>query len=74
MEGMQIKFTMFKNEDIEKYTGNLTKEVLKKTGALIASGRERDGKNPNNTYLVINTDEPYANEIVEILKKNGHWG
>jgi hypothetical protein len=26
-----------------------------------------------NTYLVINTDEPYADEIIEILKKNGHW-
>jgi len=26
-----------------------------------------------NEYLVINTDEPYAEEIIEILKRNGHW-
>lgn len=25
-------------------------------------------------YLVINTDEPYAEEVIDILKRNGHWG
>ena len=25
-------------------------------------------------YIVINQDESYADEVIEILKKNGHWG
>jgi hypothetical protein len=50
------------------------KAVLKKTSELIRAGREKDGKNPNNKYLVINVDEPYADEVIEILKRNGHWG
>lgn len=36
--------------------------------------REALGKNPDNEYIVINIDEPYINEIIEILKKNNHWG
>lgn len=27
----------------------------------------------NKEYIVINTDEPYINEVIDILKKNGHW-
>lgn len=45
-------------------------------GATIDSHRIDAGKQPasNNTYIVINTDEPYAPEVVEILKRYGHWG
>jgi chemotaxis regulatin CheY-phosphate phosphatase CheZ len=24
-------------------------------------------------YIVINMDEPYAEEVTEIMKKHGHW-
>jgi hypothetical protein len=37
-------------------------------------GLLRDKKNTNKTYLVINTDEPYADEVIEIMKRHGHWG
>lgn len=67
------KFIVFKNEDIEKYTGNLSEATLRKTAELIESGRMKDGKSTGNTYLVINTDESYAGEVIEILKRNGHW-
>lgn len=68
------KYIVFKSEDIEKYTGNLTKAVLEKTAFLIAAGRARDGRLCNHRYAVINLDEPYAPEIIEIMKRNGHWG
>lgn len=68
------KFTVFKNEDIEKYISKLSKDFLENAKVLIEAGRLKDGKNIGNTYLVINTDEPYAPEIIEILKKNKHWG
>jgi len=32
------------------------------------------GKITPATYLVINTDEPYADEIIEIMKRYVHWG
>lgn len=25
-------------------------------------------------YIVINMDEPYVEEVIEIMKRNGHWG
>jgi len=34
----------------------------------------KTGKYDTPKYIVINTDEPYSGEIVNILKKNGHWG
>lgn len=68
------KFIVFKREDVAKYTGNLTWNVLLNSAELIENGRERDGKKRSNEYIVINTDEPYANEVIEILKKHGHWG
>jgi hypothetical protein len=36
--------------------------------------REAEGKSTVNQYIVVNSDEPYAGEVRDILKKNGHWG
>jgi len=35
--------------------------------------RAAEGKPPVNSYIVINTDEVYADEVKEILKRHGHW-
>jgi len=67
------KFTVLKNEEVEKYLSPLAKHRLQQLLDVINHCRIRDNK-PLNTYLVINTDEPYADEVIEILKKNGHWG
>lgn len=40
----------------------------------IALGRKMSGKPTDNSYVVVNTDEPYVDNIIEIMKKNGHWG
>ena len=73
-EGMKMKFGMFKWDDAETY---LTKDQLGELQLLLAfidSGRNNDEKPNNQTYLIINTDEPYAPEIIEIMKRHGHWG
>lgn len=79
--GVFDKYLVLKHEDIQKYTKtseitgrNFATSTLAKICERISSGRIKDGKNPYNQYLVINADEPYAPEIVEILKRNGHWG
>lgn len=70
---MDNKFTVIKNEDIERY---LTKEQLSTLEGIkesIAWGRCKDNKKYDNTYLVVNKDEIYA-ELVQklILKKEKH--
>jgi 3'-phosphoadenosine 5'-phosphosulfate sulfotransferase len=74
MEDMKIKYTVIKNEDIYQHLGEVNQKKLALILKTINNGRALKLKKPNNKYIVINTDEPYADEIVEILKKNNHWG
>lgn len=76
IEGLQMKFTVLKNKDIKKYLTLEQKVELLQILKSIDSGRVEEGKQPasENTYVVINTDEPYIDEIIETMKYNGHWG
>ena len=63
------KFIVLKNADAEKY---LTDEEFKTLRALqkkILTGRMSDGKLQNNTYYVVNTDEPYAKQVRDLILK-----
>ncbi|MGG0170991.1 hypothetical protein [Paenibacillus dokdonensis] len=71
---MEMKFTVIKNEDIEKYLDDRDKSELSRMLWKISQLRSVEGKRPDNAYLVINIDEPYAEEVVDILKEYGHWG
>ncbi|MUG26022.1 hypothetical protein GNQ08_27045 [Paenibacillus macerans] len=71
---MEIKFTVVKNEDVEKYLDTRDKSELSRILWKIEQGRYEEGKESVNKYLVVNVDEPYALEIVEIMKANKHWG
>jgi hypothetical protein len=68
------KFIVFKGEDADKYLPNHDLVDLGHILRQINDGRKKEGKSTNNKYLVINTDEPYADEVIAILKRNGHWG
>lgn len=77
-EGWKRKYTVINEKDRKKYLTAEQNGVLE--GVLfyylgkIEEGRERDGKEPFNSYIVINLDEPYVDKIIDILKRNGHWG
>lgn len=73
-DDMRMKFTVIKNDDIEEYLHPIKQQRLFDLLKDINDGRVLDLKKPNHKYLVINTDEPYADEIINILKRNGHWG
>ncbi|TYS50107.1 hypothetical protein [Bacillus infantis] len=73
LDGMQIKFTVVKNDDIEKYLSKNEQEKLIDCVGQIEMSRAIEGLG-NAKYLVINTDEPYADEVIEIMKCHGHWG
>jgi len=72
--GAKQKYIIIKIEDYFKYVNSVFKlAMLDNDLKDIEDGREKDGKTRFNEYLVINTDEPYAPEVIEILKRNGHW-
>lgn len=73
LEGMENKFIVLKREDVDKFLDYEDKAYLGYAHDKVETGRALEGKK-SNTYIVINTDEPYIEEVIEILKKNGHWG
>ncbi|SPY16137.1 Uncharacterised protein [Paenibacillus polymyxa] len=74
LAGMQVKFTVLKNEDINNYLDEREKSDLSRILWKVQELRLLDGKSPLNTYMVVNTDEPYATDIVRIMQANNHWG
>lgn len=77
-EGFKRRYTVINESDLEKYVLEPIKEDFQNQFNLVAAwiedGRMKDGKQPYNNYLVVNLDEPYANEVIEIMKRHGHWG
>lgn len=63
--GGNNKFIVLNREKVDKSCDEQDKKDLQ---------RISDKINSNNEYLVVNLDEPYAEEVIEILKKHGHWG
>ena len=74
LEDMQMKYTVIKNDDLDTYLdSNEQNSFYYLVEDRIEWTKKKEGKK-ENTYLVINTDEPYADEIIEIMKRHGHWG
>lgn len=72
--GTERKYIVIKIADLLKYVPSVFKlAMLDNDLKDIAEGRAQDGK-PVNEYIVVNTDEPYAAEIIEVLKRNNAWG
>lgn len=68
------KYIVIKIEDLVKYVPSIFKiAMLDNDLKDIANGRNKDGKNPCNEYIVVNTDEPYINEIIDVLKRHNAW-
>lgn len=77
LEGKEQKYTVIKIADLAKYNSefdlNEVAPLLDSLLGNIEAGREKDGKKPFNFYVVINTDEPWIDEIIEVMKRNGAW-
>ncbi|KIL25115.1 hypothetical protein B4134_0531 [Bacillus safensis] len=69
-----MKFAVINLKDFSSYVPKDIEEgflnELSKVSRCIEEGRQNDGKKPFNNYLVINQDEPYIEEVFEVLKKN----
>ncbi|GGD05218.1 hypothetical protein [Pontibacillus salipaludis] len=77
LEGRKRRYTVIKEEDLQMYIGMDKKEelfnVLGEIQSHIQDCRTSEGKKPYNSYIVINTDEPYINDVLRVMKHNGHW-
>jgi len=67
------KYIVIKQDDLYRYTSQEDQVDLARIIKTIRDGRGEEKKNTGNKYLVINVDVGYADEIIDILKKNNHW-
>ncbi|PGX99898.1 hypothetical protein COE15_14575 [Bacillus cereus] len=77
LEGRERRYTVINERDLEKYVDLSKREEFRQTLdevlGDIEDGRMCDDKKAYNSYIVINTDEPYISEIVEVMKRYGHF-
>jgi hypothetical protein len=66
------KYIVVKRDDIKKYLNSIAQKNLYRYLGAIEAARKAEGKK-NNTYLVVNTDEPYAGEVAQIMQRHGHF-
>jgi hypothetical protein len=65
------KYVVIKIDDLKKYVKSPFKiAMLDNDLQDITAGRKADGKKPHNEYIIINTDEPYAQEVADIIKRH----
>ena len=69
MEGIYEKFIVLKNADAERYLTDEEFKTLRDLQKKLLTGRMSDGKMQNNTYYVVNTDEPYAKQVRDLILK-----
>ena len=67
------KYTVIKQEDMIKHASEQDRMDLARILKNIRISRYKFNKNTGNRYLVINVDEYYAKDVVDILKQNNHW-
>ena len=72
LDGMNKKFVVFKKEDLHYLDGDEYENFLACQDAIYL-GLIKDKKNTDKSYLVINTDEPYAKEVIDIMQSYGHY-
>lgn len=63
------KFIVLKKSDAERYLTAEEFKMLRSLQKKILTGRMSDGKMQNNTYYVVNTDEPYAIQVRDLILK-----
>ena len=63
------KYEVMKLDDIDKYLLNNQKEALKDIIQTIQIGRKMNGKVFCNRYVVVNEDQPYAEQVWRLIQE-----
>lgn len=70
---MKHSHLVVKHADIYDYLLRSERHELNIYLQTIQDQRIRAGKPASPDYLVINMDEPYADEVIDIMRAHGHW-
>ncbi|MGM7428550.1 hypothetical protein ABRZ22_04860 [Bacillus pacificus] len=65
-----MKFGVLKIEDVIKVSTDKELATLDGIVRKIGVMRKEEGRNPEPKYYVVNQDEPYAEEVLNIIKKH----
>ena len=66
------KYLVLKLDDLSKYLDPEDREKLDALVMTIGWGRGADGKK-DNTYVVVNEDEPYAEIVWKLIEMEETW-
>lgn len=69
---MASKFLVIKNNDVMDYLTPTETSILIELVDKINLSKIKDKKNINE-YIVVNRDEKYIEDIIDVLRENGHW-
>lgn len=61
------KYFVLKLDDLAEYTTQEERLFLDKVAVQIAEGRRRAKREPYNSYIVCNQDEPYAEDVWRVI-------
>lgn len=67
------KFIVIKRSEAAEVATFAQESALYDLQRAIAQHRAANDKTIIRRYAVVNLDEPYAAEIIEIMRRNGHW-
>lgn len=70
---MKITHLVLKNTDIAAACTPNQVATLQAMDNLVYLHRLATGRNPEPQYIVINRDEPYIDEIIDVMRHNGQW-
>lgn len=61
------KFIVFKMEDLEAVCSSEDVTTIMKVSDAIAEHRKETERDPYPAYLVVNEDEPYADQVLKMI-------
>lgn len=65
-----MKFVVLKSEDIDKVANKNEIATLNSLSLKINNMRFNEGRTTNPEYLVVNKDEPYAEQVLHLIIKH----
>ncbi len=66
-----MKYEVMKLDDINRYLSREQHISLQTIINTLQANRKAEGKVPCNRYVVVNEDEPYAEQVWQLIQK--HW-
>jgi len=64
-------YFVLKMDDIRQFLSPWFHRMLRAAARRIGAAREKNGKRASNHYIIINRDEPWIDQIISVMRRNG---